>query len=223
MEGPSQVVLEADEAFRGKLAVVLTWYDLGLNAEARSAEFRFSQANRARVGPYRIRTTAWRLLKKRVLSAWDAWSECENCEGPLVVASLKVVGDLELPDKTRLVQRRRSSDGELTLSAILIPDEARFETREFKPRNLDSLMTEVGALLMESRSIDARHLPQSLLGPEVSALNAVRVERFEGAIIFWMGGKVGYAAVPNGGGCPARNATWITGTEYRNIYRLEKM
>ena len=65
-------------------------------------------------------------------------------------------------------------------------------------------------------------LPTAHWGPELAALNPVRVEVVASAVLAWMGGKRGYALVPDGGGCPAVPGAMMSGSKYAGVYTLDR-
>ena len=80
---------------------------------------------------------------------------------------------------------------------------------------------------MEAKSLVTKegsiNIQPSKWGSELQRINPVRVECRSSALILWMGGKVGYMIVPDSNGAPAINLAWITGTEFKHVYKVERM
>ena len=110
--------------------------------------------------------------------------------------------DFTSPDKMRLAQNSTETAGCVTFRVSVLPDESKFEERIFAP-------TDVIALLADARVFTGKgNLPiidPDAFGPVLREINPVRAQTYNGALLLWMGGKVGYAVVPDSDGCPLIN------------------
>jgi hypothetical protein len=84
---------------------------------------------RAKVPDIGVRAPLWRIVTKRVLSRFDAWTECEHCYGPWVECSLRLKEHGQPPENMRLAQNKVAGSNGLIIAVSLIADENKFETR----------------------------------------------------------------------------------------------
>lgn len=213
------VVLESkDLEIPAKLGIY--WWDFRLNRKRFSQTVVLDPEGRATVPDCRIPTRLWRLGLKKVLSRFELWTSCEHCDGPWVDCSLRLTREFEVPENMRLVQNSEVRGKTLFLKAMLIPNESKFESREFKVRDYPALLEEARRLIANGT---AAHIPPSAWTPELQSINPVRVECRNAALILWMGGTLGYAIVPDSDSFPAMNLTWVSGSGFRHIAKLERM
>lgn len=217
---PKTVTVQVEGELHIPLKLKVVWYDLGLNTNFFSQTVEFDALGRAEVPDLGVRAPLWRIGLKRVLSPFGVWTECMHCYGPWVDCSLRLKEGFRPPDNMRLAQNQVEEGQRLLIKVSLIPDETKFETRDFQPQNSSNLLAEARELIAKG---SAPNILRSSFGPELSVINPVRVECRDSALILWMGGKIGYAIVPGSSSCPALNMTWASGTEYPHIFKLEKM
>jgi hypothetical protein len=218
LKGPQMA--ELGETPQGiDFAVFVSWYDKGLNAERFHEESAFNQERRAILPDYKIPTTLGRVILKRVLTRFDAWTECECCYGPSVDCSLYALNNYQPPEKMRYVLNRAERDGKVLFTVSLVPNEVEHATRDFAPADASVLIAEARVLTHKG---DLAFVDPSLFGPILRQINPVRAEVNSGALILWMGGKRGYAIVPDSQDCPAINRVMISGSKYNQVYKLDK-
>jgi len=110
------------------------------------------------------------------------------------------------------------SGGVITFAVGLIPDEAQNAERLFSPPDIAGLIKESREFTKEG---DIAYIEPTRFRTELKRLNPVRAETYRGALLLWMGGKVGYAIVPDSAGCPAVNRVFISGTDNTHVYRMD--
>ena len=213
-------ILQFEEGLKPPVSLRVVWYDLRLNTNYFSQSVEFIANGQAKVPDPRVRTQLWRLALKKVLSPFDKWTVCEHCAGPWVDYHLKLNDGFETPENLRLAQNRTKAGATLIFRVSLIADESKFEPRDFRIQSHSDLVYEAAKLIAKG---PAPNIPRSSYGPELLAIDPVRAECRDSALILWMGGKMGYAIVPNSTACPAMNRIWITGTEHAHVFKLEKM
>ena len=198
----------------------VTWYDYGLNRKRFQQKLEFDEAGLAILPQYDIPTSLGRLWLKRLLTYFHVWSSCAHCYGPAAESSLYTKNRFDLPANMRLAQNQTESSGTTTFFVNCIPDESKFPPRQFSPLNYTALFQECKSLLASG---NRPYIAPSDYGAELLRLNPVRVEAFSGALILWMGGKTGYAIVPDSDTCPGINRVMISPSQHKGIYHLEKL
>jgi hypothetical protein len=198
--------------------LAVSWYDRGLNSQRFHSELDFQPDGSVPLPGYDIPTSLGRIILKRLLTSFDSWTACEHCYGPTTSCSLFHRSPYTAPDKMRLTQSTKESDGVITFTIGLIPDEAKHAERSFSPSDIPSLVAEARAF---TKGGDIAYIEPTKYESELKKINPVRAETYQGALLLWMGGKVGYAIVPESEGCPAINRVFIGGTENKHIYRLD--
>jgi hypothetical protein len=219
LDGPRSAIL-AESPVDTKFGLSVYWYDRGLNAERFHRELDFGADGSAVLPAYTIPTSLGRVLLKRVLTRFGAWTACEHCYGPTAICSLFHKTPYTQPDKMRLAQNSTEVAGIVTFRVSMLPDERKFVERTFAPADIPALLAESRAFTAKG---DLAFIDPSAYGPVLRLLNPVRVETHGGALLLWMGGKVGYAVVPDSDGCPAINLTMISPTDDEHIYRIQKL
>jgi hypothetical protein len=217
---PQKAIVQFDEGRQIPVRLSVWWYDQGLNTNSFGKMLDFDAHHEAQIPKTPIPTLLWRLCLKRTLTPFDKWTACENCYGPNVLCSLRLNKDFQVPEKMRLVQSETETNSLITFRVSLIPNESKYETREFKPSNVAGLLVEAKILISEG---NVNSIPSSKWGSELTRINPVRAECQEATLILWMGGKVGYVLVPDSTSCPAFNMAFVMGTEHPHIFKLEKM
>ena len=217
---PKMATVEFDEGLRVPVRLSVWWYDKGLNKKYFEELLEFDADRQVQIPDTLIPTSLWRLVLKRVLAPFDRWTECENCYGPNVVCSLTLKDNYHPPEKMRLAQNKSEKEGIVAFRVSLIPNEAKYEVREFRPSDLNALLVEAKKLISEG---NANNIPSSKWGPELTKVNPVRVECRDSVLIIWMGGKIGYVISPDKNSCPALNMTLTSSTDFSHVFKLEKM
>jgi len=87
---PESVTVQVEGEMDLPLNLWVVWYDLGLNTNYFSQTVEFDAKGRAEVPDVGVRAPLWRIGLKRVLSPFDAWTDCEHCHGPWVDCSLRL-------------------------------------------------------------------------------------------------------------------------------------
>jgi hypothetical protein len=202
-----------------KFGVSVQWWDIILNGQRFSEHLTFGGDGRAVLPVFQIQTSVGRRLSKHILTGLGLWPGCEHCDGPWTYCSLYHLEKYSPPKGMRLAQGQYERDGGIVFTVGLLPDESQFETRPFVPTDQQALVEECRGLIAkgESSSIDPANF-----GIELKRLNPVRAECSRGAIGLWMGGAIGYAVVPDSDGCPTFDRLWMSGTEMKHIYKLER-
>jgi hypothetical protein len=217
---PKMAEVAFDEGIQVPVKLSVWWYDRGLNKKDFGEFLEFDANRQVQIPDTLIPTSLWRLVLKRMLTPFDKWTECENCYGPNVVCSLRLKDNYHPPEKMRLAQNKSEKDGIIAFRVSLIPNEAKYEVREFKPDDLNALLVEAKKLISEG---NINNIPNSNWGSELTKVNPVRVECRDSVLILWMGGKVGYVISPDKNDCPVLNMTFTSGTEFSHVFKLEKM
>ena len=217
---PQKAVLQQEDGLNLQLQLNVFWYDLGLRKEFYEQTLDFDANGQAPIPALKVQTPLWKYAKKKILSPFDAWTDCENCDGPRVDCSLRLKDKASAPANMRFAQNQMKQQNAVILTASLIPDERKFDAREFKPGDVSGLLIEAKALIAKG---DKPNIPRAQFGPQLLQVNPVRVECGYSSQILWMGGNIGYVLVPGRNDCPVINMAWTTGTEYRHIYKVERI
>lgn len=217
---PERVKVQIEDGIEAPVSLGLVWYDYGLNTNTFSKEIEFSTNDGVTLPQARVPTQVWRLTWKRVATRFDKWSGCEHCDGPWVDCWLRLKEPGGVPSQSRLVQTKQKDGDRWIITASVLPNEAKFTPREFKPSDVQVLIAEAKALIDKQGSVNIKPVKW---GPELQRINPVRVECRNSALILWMGGKVGYMIVPDSSGAAMINMAWITGTDFKHIYKVERM
>jgi hypothetical protein len=151
---PRTVTLEILGGLEVPVMADVVWYDHGLNPERFYRQLDLTPNSKLELPTAAVPTQLWRFVQKKILTKFDRWSGCENCDGPIVHVSLRLRRKFVPPEKMRLAQNQRTEGDNLILEVSLIPDERQFETRAFEPRDIQKLLIEAKALVQrETRFI----------------------------------------------------------------------
>jgi hypothetical protein len=217
---PTTVKVQFEDNLQIPLNLNLAWYDEGLNTNGFFKQFPLPENHTLELPSTGIPTQLWKYLEKRILTPFDKWTACENCYGPNVDISVSPTGGYQPPEAMRLTQSQVKTGQQLIIKVTLIPDEKKAKPRDFKPGNLTALLTEAIPLIKKGKS---SNIPRTQWGPELAQINPARVECQNGALVLWMGGKAGYVLVPDSTSCPAFNMAWVSGTEFRHVFKITKI
>jgi len=217
---PESVTLQMEANLQIPVELSVLWYDLPLNKKYYTETVKFDASGRAVVPETAVQTRLWRLGFKHILTRLNRWNYCPNCDGPRAICSLQLKEGYRPPSQLRLVQSRTEIGDNLILSVSLIPDESQFTPRDFRPQNGDALLAEAKELIAKGAT---NNIPKTVFGPELKAIDPVRVECRYDVLILWMGGKTGYVVAPDSETCPAINMVWTSGTDNPHIFKLEKI
>ncbi len=218
ISGPRQAALQ-NEVPGLELGVSVHWYDRIVTSHMERRDLSFDAQGQTSLPTYRISGPRFRVLARQALEAYGS-NPCVSCYGPNVYFALFQKTPYTPPEKMRLAQNQRREGDTLYFTVELIADERQFEERPFEIENLEALMAEVRQLIQET---DRVNVSPDRFGTELRRLNPVRAEIYRGAMIVWMGGKVGYTLNPDSAGAPILNRHWMFGTDYHGVTRLESM
>jgi hypothetical protein len=219
IEQPTSVAIVLGEGAPRQVQVRMIWYDFGLNPKVQHAYRQPDDDGRVTLPPAVIPTTLWRQVGKRILTPIGNWTYCENCYGPATRCTLVSNNAWKCPEHKRVVQNQQQIGSEVQIEVRVITDESSYETKAYTIDNADGLVQEALTLVTETANPE---IDPALYGPELKAIQPVRVESRYGVLILWMGGKQALGIGPHAHQFPAISGMMTGGTDHPNIFELSR-